>query len=648
MTQRDRERTEEALRESEERYRRLMEAARDAIFIADVETGRIVDCNARAGELLGMPVAKILGMHHTELHPPADGPRCRQQFLDDVRRGGSTGTAMRVRRADGSILWVEVSASVYETGGRRLIHGTFRDITERRAAEEAIRTAEARYRSLVDNLSSGVAVYEALRDGEDFLFVDFNRGAERIANVPREQVLGRSVLEVFPGVRAFGLFDVFQRVWRTGRPEHFPAAVYHDGRIRGWRENYVYKLPTGEIVSVYDDVTALREAEARLRQAQKMEAVGRLAGGIAHDFNNLLTTIKGYCDMLLRPLAPDSPAAEPLRQILSAAGQAADLTNQLLAFSHQQVLSPRLMNLNDLLADLAGPVQRLLGDRVRLSLVQAPDLASIRADPAQVRQAILNLAANARDAMPDGGALTVETANVDLDAAYAEQHPGAAPGPYVMLAVSDTGTGMDEETRQRAFEPFFSTKPSGRGTGLGLPIVYGFVKPSGGHVHVTSAPGSGTTLRLYLPRAAAGAEAATPPPPPAGAAPRGTETILLAEDDETVRALVVRVLREAGHQVLEAAGPDDALRLARDPSTPFDLVISDVRMPGMGGPDLVRQIRAVRPETPVLYMTGYADRPLGGPGDPDGDPNVLVKPFTPQVLVMAVRRVLASAPRVSL
>jgi PAS domain S-box-containing protein len=645
MTQGDRERTEEALRESEERYRRLMEAARDAIFIADVETGRIVDCNARAGELLGMPVAKILGVHHTELHPPSDRAQCRQHFLDDVRRGGSAGTEMPVQRADGSILWVEVSASVYEAGGRRLIQGTFRDITERRAAEEAVRTAEAKYRSLVDNLSSGVAVYEARRDGEDFVFVDFNRGAERIDDVPRERVLGRSVLEVFPGVKAFGVFDVFQRVWRTGRPEHLPAAVYHDGRIRGWRENYVYKLPTGEIVAVYDDVTALREAEARLRQAQKMEAVGRLAGGIAHDFNNLLTVIKGYCDMLLRPSAPDSPAAEPLRQILSAAGQAADLTNQLLAFSRQQVLSPRLMNLNDLLADMAGPLQRLLGDRVRLSLVQAPDLTPIRADPTQVRQAILNLAANARDAMPDGGALTVETANVDLDAAHAEQHPGAAPGPHVMLAVSDTGTGMDEETRQRVFEPFFTTKPSGRGTGLGLAIVYGFVKQSGGHVHLTSAPGEGTTLRIYLPRAAADAEAATPQPPPAEAVPRGTETVLLVEDDETVRAFVARVLREAGHPVLEATSPQDALRLARNPSTPFDLLISDVRMPGMSGPDLVREIRAARPDAPVLYITGYADRLLGGPGGPDGDADVLVKPFTPAALAAAVRRALAAAPR---
>ncbi len=645
MIQGDHERAEEALRESEERYRRLMEAARDAILIADVETGRIVNCNARAGELLGMPIAKILGMHHTELHPPSARAQCREHFLDDVRCGGSTGKEMPVLRADGSILWVEVSASVYEAGGRRLIQGTFRDITERRAAEEAVRTAEARYRSLVDNLSSGVAVYEARRDGEDFVFVDFNRGAERIDNVPRERVLGRSVLEVFPGVKAFGLFDVFQRVWRTGRPEHFPAAIYQDNRIRGWRENYVYKLPTGEIVAVYDDVTALREAEARLRQAQKMEAVGRLAGGIAHDFNNLLTIIKGYCDLLQRPLPPDSPEAEPLRQILSAAGQAADLTSQLLAFSRQQVLRPRLMNLNDLLADMAGPLQRLLGDAVRLSLVRAPDLAPIRADPAQVRQAILDLAANARDAMPDGGALTVETANVDLDEAYAEQHPGAAPGPHVMLAVSDTGTGMDEETRQRVFEPFFTTKPSGRGTGLGLPIVYGFVKQSGGHVHLTSAPGEGTTLRIYLPRAAPGA--ATPLPPPAEAAARGTETILLVEDDETVRALVVRVLREAGYTVLEATSPQDALGLARNPSTPFDLLVSDVLMPGMSGPDLVREVRAARPDAPVLYITGYADRLLGGPGRPDGGPNVLVKPFTPAALAAAVRHALAAAPRVN-
>ncbi len=405
---------------------------------------------------------------------------------------------------------------------------------------------------------------------------------------------------------------------------------------------------------------ALRQSEEQLRQAQKMDAVGKLAGGIAHDFNNLLMIIRGDSDLMLRRL----PAGHPLRPnaegIREAADQAATLTRQLLAFSRKQVLAPRLVDLNAIVASVHAMLQRLLGETINLVMVTAPDLGGVTADPGQLEQMILNLCVNARDAMPDGGRLTVRTENVDLDEAAAGRWSDGRPGPYVMLEVSDTGAGMDEETRSHLFEPFFTTKEQGKGTGLGLSTVYGIVKQSGGHIAVESEVGRGSTFRIYLPRVAAPPPAeprrAPEPATARGSAPgeslapgRG-ETILLVEDAQRVRAVVREILEMTGYTVLEARHGAEAVEVATRHAGPIHLLVTDVVMPQMSGRELAQRLATLRPDLKVLYMSGYTDDAIVRHGVLASGIAFLSKPFTPDALALKVRELLdgvADAPAAS-
>ncbi|HXF94697.1 MAG TPA: response regulator [Gemmatimonadales bacterium] len=381
-----------------------------------------------------------------------------------------------------------------------------------------------------------------------------------------------------------------------------------------------------------------RELERQLQQAQKMEAIGRLAGGIAHDFNNLLTAIIGYADLLAENLADRPGASADLDEIRRAAERAADLTRRLLAFSRKQILEPRVVDLNALVTDFERMLRRLIGEDVELRLALAPELGLVRADPGQLEQVIMNLAVNARDAMPSGGKLAIETANVELDAAYAARHVGVTPGRYVMLAVSDTGTGMDQATKARLFEPFFTTKPPGKGTGLGLSMVYGIVKQSGGNIWVYSEPGRGTTFKIYLPQVEAGEE------PEAAAGPirdtRGTETVLVVEDAEPVRTLARRVLEERGYRVLEAQTAAEAQVAAELHRGPLDLILTDVVLPDLSGRELAERLTARWPALKVLYMSGYTDDSIVQHGVLEAGVAYLQKPFTPESLAAKVRGVL--------
>ena len=383
----------------------------------------------------------------------------------------------------------------------------------------------------------------------------------------------------------------------------------------------------------------LRAAEERLFLSQKLEAIGRLAGGVAHDFNNILGVITGYGELAQRQLGPEHPAGPRVDQMMKAAERAASLTRQLLAFSRNQVMQPKLLDLNDLVADVEKMLGRLIGEDVDLVVHPAPGLGTVRADPGQIEQIILNLAVNARDAMPKGGSLTLETANVDLDEDYCAAHPPMKPGRYVMLAVSDTGVGMDEETQHRVFEPFFTTKPEGQGTGLGLATVYGIVKQSGGYIWLYSEPGRGTTLRAYLPRVDEPAETARPVGPPAEA-PRGHETILVVEDTETLREVIRETLEERGYTVLLASNGEEALALARERDGPIDLLLTDVVMPKLGGGDLARLLSALRSGMRVLYMSGYTNGAISQHGVLGGGVMLLEKPFTGSTLARAVREAL--------
>ena len=389
------------------------------------------------------------------------------------------------------------------------------------------------------------------------------------------------------------------------------------------------------------DVTEFKELEAQLRQSQKMEAVGRLAGGVAHDFNNMLTVITGYSEFLLRRLKENDPIRSELEAIRQAGERAAGLTRQLLAFSRRQVLAPQVLNLNKVVPEMEKMLGRLIGEDVELVTVLGSGLSNVKADPGQIEQVVMNLAVNARDAMPDGGKLTIETADADLSEAYAREHVGVAAGPYVMLAVSDTGVGMDEDTRSHIFEPFFTTKDVGKGTGLGLSTVYGIVRQSGGHIFVYSEPGKGTSFKIYFPRAEEEAAAPGKEGVPSEEL-RGTETILLVEDEKGVREFSGRVLRENGYTVFEAESGQAALDVLGRHEGPVDLLLTDVVMPGMGGFDLARRASVLRPGSGVLYMSGYTEEMIDERGLLEMDIPFLPKPFTPEALLRKVREVLAS------
>jgi PAS domain S-box-containing protein len=396
-------------------------------------------------------------------------------------------------------------------------------------------------------------------------------------------------------------------------------------------------------LAVLLDVTGRRELEEQLRQAQKMEAVGMLAGGVAHDFNNLLTIITGYSQLILNNLRGDDPNRHSVEQIMKAGERAAALTSQLLAFSRRQVLQPRVLDLNKLVTSLSTMLRRLIGEDIDLRLVLPPDLGTVSADAGQIEQVLMNLVVNARDAMPRGGVLTIETANVMLDDSYAGRHIAVKPGPYVLLAVSDNGSGMDEATQSRLFEPFFTTKGNGKGTGLGLSTVFGIVKQSGGSVAVYSEPSRGTSVKVYLPRndqpAVLETERAL------RKVVRGTETILLVEDDEMVRTLVRETLERNGYKILDAAGPIEARRIADQYRLPIQMLITDVVMPKVSGRDLADQLIRKRPDLKVLYMSGYTDNAVLNSGILQKEVAFLQKPFTPAALSDKVREVLESDGR---
>ena len=506
--------------------------------------------------------------------------------------------------------------------------------------EEALRESEARYRSLVQS-----AVYGIYRSSVDDRFLDVNPAlVSMLGYDSAEQLLKVSLtrdLYVDPEQR-MRLIAEHERSrsvqnievrWR--RRDGRPITVRLSGRSITNSEGE----PT-QFEMIAEDVTERRALEDQLRQSQKMEAIGSLAGGIAHDFNNLLTVIKGYSELMLEELEPADPLHAEVEEIKRAADRAASLTRQLLAFSRQQVLAPRVLDVNSVIHNMDRLLHRLLGEDIELTTSLNPDLGHTKADPGQLEQVVMNLAVNARDAMPNGGQLTIETMNVDLDETYVREHVAVKPGPYVMIAVSDTGVGMTEEIRGRIFEPFFTTKEPGKGTGLGLSTVYGIVKQSEGYVWVYSEPGIGTTFKVYLPRVDAPADV-TPYYITNGlSACGGTETILLVEDEDGVRALVRQILVKQGYTVLESRHAGEALLLCERHQGKIDLLLTDVVLQQMSGRELAERLTRSRPELRVLYISGYTDDAIVQHGVLNAGTAFLQKPFTTDALTRKVRQVL--------
>jgi PAS domain S-box-containing protein len=433
--------------------------------------------------------------------------------------------------------------------------------------------------------------------------------------------------------------DRARSVLRTGKTERLDA-------VCGERTFSVTLVPISgtDYLNMYArDVTDLLQAEAQLRQSQKMEAVGRLAGGIAHDFNNQLTVIQGYAGLLLQDLPQDSPLRESVACIHAAALNSARLTSELLTFSRKQLLQPRTVGVNEVVRDMVDPLSRMIGEDIHLVLIPGEELPCVEVDPVFLQQAVMNLVINARDAMPMGGRLTIETAITDLTEEYVVRHPGSRDGRHVVLSVSDNGVGMPPEVLAKIFDPFFTTKPSGKGTGLGLAMVYGFVKQCHGSVYAYSEPGKGTAIKIYLPAVTGDAE--LPAVPPEALAETGGATIMVVEDDEAVRDFVVRVLREYKYEVLDAAGPSDAVELAHDHGGRIDLLLTDVVMPGRNGPEMAKDVRALHPETAVMYCSGYAENAIVHHGFVDRGARLLTKPFTARALLMMVRQALTEGRR---
>jgi len=687
---------EAALLQSQERNRAIADTAYDGVITLD-STGIVTDWNAQATAIFGWSREEVLGRVFSETIISDQDRQVYEQGISEFLRTGTGAILNRrieivARHRDGREIPVELAVSSAKIGEAHIFSAFVRDITDRRRAEHRLASQYAVTRVLSEATTLEEAVPKIIQAiGESLewdlgLFWRVDKGA--------------GVLRCFdqwnaPSIQADPFTsDAWQRVFRRG--EDLPGRIWANGKsvwvvdvtmdsecIRGPQARQVgfhgafglpilvggeiegiieffsrqVRQPDDELLRMVEDIGlkigqfgdrartegVLQETEAQLRQAQKMEAVGRLAGGMAHDFNNLLTVIRGYSELLLGRMAPTDDKRKDVEEVKKAADRASGLTRQLLAFSRRQFVAAKVLDLNALVANMDGMLRRLIGeDIIELNTELDSTAGAIKADPGQVEQVIMNLVVNARDAMPNGGRLTVETRNVTIEDEVRLDAVGVAPGSYVLLAVRDNGHGMDAETRSHLFEPFFTTKEKGKGTGLGLSTVYGIVKQSGGSITVESAPGRGTTFRIYFPRVEQEALGLTGAGDVVGQV-RGRETILLVEDEPAVRGLVHETLRLHGYTVLEARHGIEALLTSAKYGGPIHLLLTDVVMPQMSGPEVAEKLLSVRPEIKVLYMSGYPDHPVFDRGNVSRETGFLPKPFSPHGLVQKVREVLTTA-----
>jgi two-component system, cell cycle sensor histidine kinase and response regulator CckA len=642
----ERKRTEDALWQAENKYRNIVENALEGIFQTTPEGGYLSVNPALARmygyespEELMASVEDIGGQVYVD-------PQRREEFKRLMEKQSVVrGFEYEVYRKDGVKIWLSENVRAVRDSNDAILYyeGMVEDITERKRVEGELKAAEAKYRALIERLPA--IIYTA----------QFGAAGGWLYVSPQiESLLGFSPAEwtTDPGLwfRQMHPEDrdpvlALQSLCRnTGRPFDAEYRLHtRDGQVVWVRDSAaVVKDEKGDPIflqGVVRDITERKHLEDQLRQAQKMKAIGQLAGGVAHDFNNLLMVIQGYSDVMMTHLDPAEPLRKNVEEIKKASERAASLTRQLLAFSRMQVLSPKVLDLNAVLAEMGEMLPRLIREDIELRIAAGTSLGRVRADQNQIEQVILNLVVNARDAMPSGGKLTIETAPVELSEEYARRHAGVRPGRYVMLAVSDTGVGMDSQTQARIFEPFFTTKELGKGTGLGLATVYGIVKQSNGWIWFYSEVGKGTTFKIYLPQVdepVQTLETAKPGSLP----PRGTETILVAEDQQSIRELTCEFLKASGYTVLEATDGSQALELAECYEGAIDLLLTDVVMPKMGGRELANRLSAARPQIKALYMSGYAEYSPAGHDMLDPDAIWLQKPFSLNHLLYKVREVL--------
>ena len=616
-----------------------MDSAINGLSILDAG-GKYIYVNPAYARMIGNTNREaMLGKSWREIAASRDSAPVESEIREALKQHGKWFGPLTVHHSDGTVVPTEMTVTTLPDGGTICVS---RDITERVSAQRARDETEIKYRMLIEQVAAISYIAELGINGQ-WLYVSpqvetmFGYSAEEwLANstdwmrhVPPED---RPIVNAAEEASARG--EPFQAEYRITRKDGQTIWVSDTAVVV--RGSDSHPVMEGLIV----DITDRKVLENQLLQARKMEAVGRLAGGVAHDFNNLLTIIKGYVEMAMQRCLDRPELHRDIRRIEEAADRAVTLVRQLLAFSRKQVLRPKILDLNAIVVNLDQLLRRLMNENIDMKTFVSKDIGAIKADPGQVEQVIMNLVVNARDALPNGGRILIETSNVDLDSAYTLDHTVVRPGPYVLLAVTDTGIGMTADTVAHIFEPFYTTKESGRGTGLGLSTVYGVVKQSGGYIWVYSELGKGTTFKVYLPRVKDDVQVSPAAETPAFTARRGHETILLVEDEPAVRELTQMVLSERGYRVIEALTPEDAERLAGNNGAEIHLLLTDVVMPGISGRELAKRLTGRYPNLRVLYMSGYTYNVIAQDGTLEEGISFLQKPFTPQVLTQKVREAL--------
>ncbi len=633
------------IRNSEEKYRNLINSANDAILVIDPLTRLILEANNKASEMLGIPEHELAGKPESTLYPAAANGS-KPQLLSPTTNEKSPQRELKLQRADGTLLPVEVSASTTELNGKPAILGIFRDIRDRVEAAEILRRSEERFDYLIQNLSDVISIVAV-----DGTMLYHSPSLERVAGYKPGEVLGQTFFAfIHPddqlAVRA-ALERLTLKVGSASPPEF--RFRRKDGSwvwLESVGNNLLNDVAVGGIVVTSRDVTGRRALEEQVRQSQKMEAVGRLAGGIAHDFNNLLMVIRGYGEIVLQEDGASESVRKSADTIVRATSSAASLTRQLLSFSRKHTFTPQALDLNSLVEQMGEMLLGVLREELEFVVKLDPKAGCISADPGQIEQVIMNLVVNARDAMPQGGKLTLETAHIGADTPRLGRSSALPVGEFVMLAIADTGIGMDADTQSKIFEPFFTTKGKEEGTGLGLSVVYSIVRASGGHLRVSSEPGRGSTFRVFFPSVAAPTKPPVPEPP-ASKARAGMETILVAEDQPDLRWMICQFLQELGYSVLEAKDGGDAVALAEQYQGTIDLLLTDIVMPHLRGSEVARRLSASRPQMQVIFMSGYTEGEFASGLAENGasEATLLQKPFQLNSLALKIREVFSARSR---
>ena len=636
---------EEALKQAERKYRLIFEDAIIGIFQSTPD-GNLLSVNPALTRMYGYDSSEELIKCITDIGQQLYvDPTRRDEFKRLLEKDGLVQQfEVQVYRKDGRKIWLSANAHVIREGDVIVRYeGSFEDITGRKLLEDQLRQVQQKYRDIVEN--AVVGIFQSTPDGR---YTTVNPAMAKMLGYASPQDLIASITDISHQVYVDpNCREEFKRLARDeGEAKNFECQAYRKDGSKMWLSANVRAVFKEGVVVGYEgmneDITQRKLLEDQLRQAQKMEAVGQLAGGVAHDFNNALGVITGYSDLLQMNLPPEDPSHRHAVEIAKAGRRAAALTRQLLAFSRKQVIQPVVLDLNTATSELEKMLRRLIGEHIEIIFKRTSALGRVKMDPSQVEQVLMNLAVNSRDAMPHGGRLCIETANVELDETYARQNLFVTPGSYVMLSVSDTGCGMDKDTQLRIFEPFFTTKEPGKGTGLGLSTVYGIAKQNSGYIVVCSELGKGTTFKLYLPRLSDTARLPLPAEP-LETLPCGTETVLVVEDEEPLRTLTRSCLESNHYYVLDAPNAVTALEIAKKHNGRIHLLLADVVMPGMSGRELAKQLIASRPEIKVLYMSGYSNDLIDQHGILIRDTTLIEKPFTLHSLMTGVYHALHPA-----